>query len=220
MSADAADAGTAPGTGSEDGAAELLDGMQEGAEGAEAGTEDQPDETAAQIAHWKEMARKHEKRAKENAAAAGRLKTIEDANKSELQRAQEAQAEAERQRDEAMFTHSRMMAAASNDLPVELIDFLGTGTEEEIGERAELLASTIEETARAIADQLILDMGITPEVLAQLQAGNGNGRNGLSPAPQQLGARPVESLRAGSAPTGGTPNTNEQWFRNLVNPNG
>jgi hypothetical protein len=203
MSADAADAAVTGATGADDeGASSLLDSMLEGA-GTEEEADADRDDTATQLAHWKDMSRKHEKRAKENASAAARLREIEDANKTELQRALDAQAEAERERDEARNTHSRMMAAASNNLPVELIDFLGIGTDDEIGERAEQLANIIEETAQAIAEQLLADMGVS--------------RNGETQQPQQQGARPVESLRAGSAPAGATPSTPEQWFRNLVN---
>jgi hypothetical protein len=101
------------------------------------------------------------------------------------------------------------MAAAANDLPPELIDHLGTGTEDEINERAELFAQVIEATAQAIAEQLIADGGYVR---------NGNGQQPTPP--QQPGARPVESLRAGSAPAGQAPATNEQWFRNLLNQNG
>ena len=63
-----------------------------------------PDETtnpeptndpAAELARWKAEARKHEKRAKENAAAAEKLAKIEEASKTELERAQAAAAEAD-----------------------------------------------------------------------------------------------------------------------------
>jgi catalase len=173
-------------------------------------SQQQDGDLAAQVEHWKSMARKHETRAKANASAATRLQQIEDANKTELQRAQDAQAAAERERDEARGLHSRMMAAASNNLPVELIDHLGAGTDEEINERAELFAQVIEETAQAIAEQMLKDAGIDPGNLNQ---------NGATPQqPQhQLAARPVESMRPGSAPVGATPLNNEQWFRNLLN---
>jgi hypothetical protein len=210
MSADAADAGTAngavPGTG--DGDSGLGDGQLEGGEQAQ-GQEGETPDPAAELAHWKEMARKHEKRAKVNADAAVRLKQLDQASMTEVERAQAAQRDAERERDEARDMHSRMMAAASNDLPVELIDFLGTGTEEEIGERAELLASSIEETAQAIAEQLLNDKIASGELIVA----NGNGRNGQ---PQVVPGRPVESLRAGSAPAGTAPATQEQWFRQLI----
>jgi hypothetical protein len=210
MSADAADAGmangAAPGTG--DGDTGQLEGQLEG-EGQAQGQEGETPDPAAELAHWKEMARKHEKRAKENAAAAARMKQVDQANMTEVEKAVAAQREAERERDEARDMHSRMMAAAANDLPVELIDFLGTGTEEEINERAELLASSIEETAQAIAEQLLSDKIASGELVVA----NGNGRNGQ---PQVVPGRPVESLRAGSAPAGTAPATQEQWFRQLL----
>jgi hypothetical protein len=212
MSTDAADAGTAngavPGTGEGD------TGLPEGQEQLEGEGQEQgqgeggtPD-PAAELAHWKEMARKHEKRAKENAAAAARMKTLDQANMTEIEKAQAAQREAERERDEARDMHARMMAAAANDLPVELIDFLGSGTDEEINERAEMISSVIEETAQAIAEQLIKDQ-IASGKLTESASRNG----GQTPGP---GARPVESLRAGSAPAGTAPATQEEWFRQLL----
>jgi hypothetical protein len=128
---------------------------------------------------------------------------------TEVEKAVAAQREAERERDEARDMHARMMAAAAHDLPVELIDFLGTGTEEEINERAELLVSSIEETATAIAEQMLSDKIASGELVVA----NGNGRNGQ---PQVVPGRPVESLRAGSAPAGTAPATQEQWFRQLI----
>jgi hypothetical protein len=212
MSADAGDAGTAPGTppatGEAGGAGEGTE-LQEG----QPGTGDQQQEgedLATQLAHWKEQARKHEKRAKDNAAAAARLKTLDQANMTEAERAQAELAEARRERDDALASHARLMAAAANNLPVELIDLLGTGTDEEINERAELVASSIEETATAIAEQLLNDKIASGELIV---ASNGNGRNGQ---PQVVPGRPVESLRAGSAPAGTAPATQEQWFRQLL----
>jgi hypothetical protein len=211
MSADAADAGTAngavPGTGEGDTGLPEGQGQLEG-EGQAQGQEGETPDSAAELAHWKEMARKHEKRAKENAAAAARMKTLDQANMTEIEKAQAAQREAERERDEARDMHARMMAAAANDLPVDLIDFLGTGTEEEINERAEMISSVIEETAQAIAEQLIKDQIASGKLI------DGTSRNG-GPQPG-LGARPVESLRAGSAPAGTAPATQEQWFRQLL----
>ena len=180
-----------PGTGPE--------GQPQGAPEGSSGTEGEPD-LAAQLAHWKEMARKNEQRARANSAAATRLKELEDADKTDAQKAQDELAVAIRERDEARADHARVMAAAAHDLPVELIDDLGTGTDEEISERAERLSAAINKRAQEI-----------------VAAGNGgasdnNGRNG-----QQTGQRPVEALRPGGAPSnGGTPNTAEDWFRKLV----
>jgi|SRR5215472_7868562 len=211
MTADAADAGTAEGAPATGAEGEEVAQTGEGAPGGDQGQsgEGEPD-VAAQLAHWKEQARKNERRAKENAAAAAKLKTIEQANMSELEKAQAAQRDAERERDEAKSVHARMMAAASHDLPVDLIDLLGTGTDEEINERAELLASCIEETAGAIAEEMLKEKIASGELIV---ASNGNGRNGQ---PQVVPGRPVESLRAGSAPAGTAPATQEQWFRQLL----
>jgi hypothetical protein len=213
MSADAGDAGTAPGTapatGEAGGTGEGTEQLQEG----QPGTGDQQQEgedLATQLAHWKEQARKNERRAKDNAAAAARLKTIEQQNMTEVEKAQADLRDAQRERDEALSGHARMMAAAANNLPVELIDLLGTGTDEEINERAELLASSIEETAAAIAEELLKEKIASGELIV---ASNGNGRNGQ---PQVVPGRPVESLRAGSAPAGTAPATQEQWFRQLL----
>lgn len=211
MSADAADAGTANDA-PETGEGTELD-PQEGTSG-EGAEETQPNQ-ADELRRWKELSRKHERRARENAAAAKKLQEIEQSNMSDVEKARAALAEAERERDDARGMHTRMMAAASHDLPVDLIDFLGSGTEEEIEERAELLASVIEETAQAIADQLLRDAGLAFDKDGKIvshQQQNGAPNNGFGlPA-----ARPVESLRAGSAPVGATPNSNEQWFRNLL----
>lgn len=58
--------------------------------GEETEPEPEPDkDLEAEIAKWKEMARKHEDRAKKNAEAAEKLAEIEDAKKSEQERLQE-----------------------------------------------------------------------------------------------------------------------------------
>jgi len=173
----------------------------------------QPEDLASQLAHWKDMARKNEARARQNASAATKLQEIERQNMSELEKAQAAQRDAEKARDEALASHARVMAAAAHNLPVELIEHLGTGTEEEINERAELFANVIEEMAQAIAEQLLTDRVASGELIV----GQASGRNGSAPQPQSPGARPVESMRPGGAPAGATPNSNEQWFRQLLN---
>jgi len=158
-------------------------------------TQNDPAELQRQLDHWKTQARKHEGRAKSNAAAAAKLQELEDANKSELEKALEAQKAAETQRDEALNTHSRVMAAAAHNLPVELIDHLGSGTDEEVNERAGLFSRVIETRAQELAEQIVA------------------GRNGVP----STGGRPVESLRPGSQPSqGGTPTTPDEWFRNLL----
>lgn len=200
MSEDATGAaGTDAGTAEDPNAS---DATETGAEDAEAAgllggmLGNDPEALAAELAKWKDQARKWEGRAKTNSDAAARLTEIEQANMSELEKAQAAQRTAEEERDNAVSMHNRVMAAAAHNLPVELIDYLGSGTEDEVMERAEAIAAVIGRQAQALADQIL--------------AGN---RNGMP----FTGARPVESMRAGSAPAqGGTPQTPDDWFRQLL----
>jgi hypothetical protein len=180
------DGSTGTGTGPEDAGADP------------AGTAEPGNDLADQLAHWKAQSRKHETRAKDNAKAAKELADLKAAQMTESERIQAERDEAIRERDEARADHSRVMAAAAHDLPVEMIDDLGAGTDEEINDRAERWAGLIETRAQEIADQILAQQGV--------------GRNG-----QQPGARPVESLRAGSAPSSGgtTPKTSDEWFRSL-----
>jgi hypothetical protein len=160
-----------------------------------------PEALAAELEKWRKESRKWEGRAKQNSEAAGKLQEIENANKTELEKAQQAATEAAQQRDAALATHARVMAAAAHNLPVELIDHLGSGTEEEINERAEAIAKVINDRANAIAEQLVANAAA--------------GRNGMP-----MGARPVESLRPGSQPSSGAgPTTPDQWFRALLERN-
>jgi hypothetical protein len=87
------------------------------------------------------------------------------------------------------------MAAAAFDLPTELVEHLGSGTPEEIAERAELFSTIINNRAQQLADDQM-------------------SRNGYVPS---SGMRPVESMRPGSAPVqGGTPITADDWFRQML----
>lgn len=157
-----------------------------------------PEALAAELEKWRKEARKWEGRSKQNSDAAARLKEIEQQNMTELEKAQAAAADAEERAATALAMHNRVMAAAAHNLPVDLIDYLGSGTEEEINERAETFARVIQETAQELANQIM--------------AGNAS-RNGMP----VTGARPVESMRPGSAPaSGGTPRTPDEWFRQLL----
>jgi len=166
-----------------------------------AGTAGQESGTETDGTDWRARSREWEKRAKANSKAATELEEIKKSQMTELELAQSQIAEAQRERDEARADHSRVMAAAAHDLPVELIDYLGSGTDEEISDRAEAIAGAIETRATEIAE------GRVQELLAQ----QGGGRNGFP------GARPVESMRAGSAPSGNNdPRTSNEWFRSLL----
>jgi Domain of unknown function (DUF4355) len=158
-----------------------------------------PETLAAELGKWKGEARKWEGRAKKNSDAAAELESIKQQNMSDLEKAQAAAAQAAEERDKALAMHARVMAAAAHNLPVELIDHLGSGTEDEINERAEQFARVIETAAQDRAN----------EILAQ-----NAGRNGMP----VTGARPVQSMRPGSAPAvgGETPTTPDEWFRRLL----
>lgn len=160
--------------------------------------EEDPDALKKQLQHWKTTAQKHERAARDNSKAAKRLQELEDANKSELQKAVDAQAAAERERDAVKSQQTRMMAAAAHDLPPDLIDYLGDGTEEEINSRAEQLAGFIAESARKLVEQMSPQNGGRVPSVAR--------RN-----------RPVESMRPGAAPAGNQPNTPDEMFRQLLN---
>ncbi|RTE50396.1 hypothetical protein [Actinobaculum sp. 352] len=103
----------------------------EAAVGGEAGTD-----LAAQVTHWKQMARKNEARAKENAEKAKKFDELEEASKSELQKALEAQQAAEARAAAAEVAALRGKVAAAKGVPLELL----TGaTEEEITAAADAL---------------------------------------------------------------------------------
>jgi len=124
----------------------------------------------AETAKWKALARKHETAAKANAEAARRLAEIEDSQKTEQQRLHERAQAAERELSALQSANARLRAATVYGLPAELVDLLGDGSEEQINERAELLAAKLAAAAPSPAPA----------------------------APPQT--RPVEALKPGAAP--------------------
>ncbi len=76
-----------------------------------------------------------------------RLQQFEDRDKSELQRATERAQGFEQQLTTMRETNARLMAAATHNIPPELIDLLGGGTEDEINARAEILAERLKAAA-------------------------------------------------------------------------
>lgn len=144
----------------------------------ESGTDDGGDgeggaDTAAELAKWKALARKHERTAKENADAAKRLKELEDANKSEIERAQEAARAAEQRAVEAEQRALRLEVAAEKGLTPA---------------QAKRLQGTTREEFEADADELVATF--RPREDAQDDADRGSG----------LRRTPQERLRNGSGP--------------------
>ena len=110
----------------------------------DAPADDQPDaqpKPTETVEFWKQKAREQEKRAKENADAAKRLQEIEDANKSEAQKAAERiqQLEAEiagAQRDALRFKVASKYGIGDEDVDL----FLTASDEETLTKQAERLA--------------------------------------------------------------------------------
>jgi len=121
----------------------------------------EPPDWEAEAAKWKSLARKHENQhlsalGLKSKAELDELRQIaqkhreaEDAQKTEIQRATERATTFEQQLAEMKATNARLLAAATHNIPPELIDLLGSGTDEEIGARAELLAERLKAPAPA-----------------------------------------------------------------------
>jgi hypothetical protein len=80
---------------------------------------------------WKAKAREWEKRAKENKSAAEKLAEIEEANKSEVQKASDRLAAAERERDQARVEGLRFKVAVKHGISEEDAELFLTGSDEE-----------------------------------------------------------------------------------------
>jgi hypothetical protein len=128
---------------------------------------------AAEVEKWKTMSRRHEQRAKENAAAAQRLKELEDADKSETERLMEASKAAEKRAEEAEAKALRYEVAADKNVPAKLARFLTGSTREEL---------------EAAADELIEATG-----------GNGKEPGTGESSGETGGGKPKEKLRGGAS---------------------
>jgi len=112
--------------------------------GTPAGAPDTTDapkaDTADEAAKWKAMARKHEAEAKRNAEAAKKLAEIEDANKSDIERAAATTKAAEDRAVAAELRAMRLEVAASKGLtPAQAKRLVGTTVEELEADADELL---------------------------------------------------------------------------------
>ena len=76
---------------------------------------------AAEVAKWKELSRKNEQRAKENADKAKKLDEIEEANKTELEKLLDRAEKAETALTKAKADAMRATKAAESGVPVGLI---------------------------------------------------------------------------------------------------
>lgn len=104
-------------------------GVEQTSTTEQAVTEPKPTET---VEFWKAKAREQEKRAKDNAAAATRLAEIEDAQKTESQKAADALTREKNRADAAEAALLRFEVAAAQGVPANAIKFLTGSSREEI----------------------------------------------------------------------------------------
>lgn len=110
--------------------------------------ETQPPAQAKPETDWKAEARKHEARAKENAAAAAKLAALEEAQKTAEQKLTDRVTAAEKERDEARLDALRAKVGAAKKLPAEVVDLLKGDTEEELTTHADRLAEHFKASVR------------------------------------------------------------------------
>lgn len=110
-------------------------------------TTDKAVDHKAEAEKWKDLARKHEQRAKENAEAAKRLKTIEDRDMSELDKAKRDLAEATERASKAERDRLVAKVALAKGLPAELADRLVGSDEDELAADADRLLTLVKGTA-------------------------------------------------------------------------
>lgn len=121
--------------------------------GAEGSTENEGENTAetvesleAKLAKYKEIAAEQEKRAKANADAAKRLAEIEDAQKTEAQKAADRIAELEKQISESSTAALRFKVASEFKISADDAELFLTGSDEEsLRKQAERLAERDQE---------------------------------------------------------------------------
>jgi HK97 family phage major capsid protein len=85
--------------------------------------EPKPAEAKPEI-DWKAEARKHEQRAKENAAAAAELAALKESQKTEAQKLADRVAQAEKERDDARIDALRVKVGAAKKLPADVVELL------------------------------------------------------------------------------------------------
>jgi hypothetical protein len=114
---------------------------------------DKPQEPAQEPAakpeiDWKAEARKHEQRAKENAAKAKQFDELLESQKSEAQKLADRAAQAEAERDAAKLEALRVKVGAAKKLPADVVDLLKGDTEEELAAHADRLAEHFKASVR------------------------------------------------------------------------
>lgn len=125
------------------------------AQPAGSGGQSEPVDWEAEATKWKALSRQHENKhlsalgfkSKDEITqlrqAAQKYGEFEETQKSEIQKANERAQTVEQQLADERAQNARLLAAATHNIPPELIELLGSGTAEEIGARAEVLAERL-----------------------------------------------------------------------------
>jgi phosphoenolpyruvate synthase/pyruvate phosphate dikinase len=100
-----------------------------------------PEQLRAALDEARRDAAKHRTRNKELEPLAKKAQELEDAQKSEAQRLTDQLAAAQRERDTATAEAMRVRIALAHKLDADDIDFLGSGSEEVLTDRAARLAA-------------------------------------------------------------------------------
>lgn len=127
---------------------------------------------AAEVEKWKALARKHEARAKQSHAAEQKLQELEDAKKSELEKATARADRAERARDEALARVMRAEVAARKGLTAEQAKRLQGNTEEELEADADELLAAFKPADKPSQDKPTGDRGADRAPRTKLAPGN------------------------------------------------
>jgi hypothetical protein len=119
------------------------------------------------VAKWKAMSRKHEAEAKTNAAAAKRLAEIEEAQKTDAQKAADKMADSERRAQEAEVRALRYEVGIERGIIPKLLRYLTGATREEIEASADQIAAdfgadTASDAAKSTRPKEALRPGATP----------------------------------------------------------
>jgi hypothetical protein len=133
----------------------------------------EPKDLEAEAAKWKELSRKHEAQSKANAAKAKQFDDLEEASKTELQKAADRAVAAEKQLADITARALRAEVAANKGVP------------------AHLLSGSTQEDLEASADALIAFRGNQPKP----DMGGGD-RGGNVTGPVQLTDADVKNLQA------------------------
>lgn len=169
-------------------------------EGSDATTEPAKGDADDELGDSGKRALREERKARRDAERElkelrARLQEYEDRDKTELEKALERAKQYEQELAKARVMNARLMAAAEHNLPHDLIELLGDGTEEEIDARAKLLA----EKLAAAAPRWEPDDEFEEP-----------------PPPPPAPTRPVESLTPGARPANERPADPNDIFRELL----